>query len=474
MTVANTVAGSSSAQSQKSGLREFRIIPRIETYPSVVRFAQSAAGKLVLLAGFGIVLSFLMSPLGAAILTVPLLLTTFAPAYRMSIAAGFSVAFLFFTFLNQQMVLGMALAVIATGMLLYWSVYRWPKAHLSRRPVAFLLWGFTALIVAANFAASGSTLRAVLWAAVNAAAIYVWFIAYALIERDRNPARDWVLQLASFRPFWGSTTTPFPKGAAYLRRIEARTPEQLAVAQLKGLKLLAWALLLSLLQSLWNRFFHGYLRIPTSAEALGMSAHGMPVAWHIRWESVILSFFENVMAMSIMGHRFIAVCRFAGYNALRNTYRPLSSRTVAEFFNRYYYYFKELLVDFFFYPAFMRYWKKNKKLRMVFATFAAAFFGNAFFHFTRDWEIIRDRGMWKAFTNYEAELIYCFVLATALSISELRKRKPRPASFLRGQLLPTLWVIFFYCILNVLVTDERHYELVDYLRYFASLFFVRF
>ena len=35
-------------------------------------------------------------------------------------------------------------------------------------------------------------------------------------------------------------------------------------------------------------------------------------------------------------------------------------------------------------------------MRMIFATFAAAFFGNGLYHFTRDWEIIRDMGLWKA------------------------------------------------------------------------------
>src|SRR6202035_4357226 len=105
----------------------------------------------------------------------------------------------------------------------------------------------------------------------------------------------------------------FPKGAAYLRRIEAQNPEQLAIVQLKGLKLLAWATMLAAFQSFWFKFFHGYLRIPSSAEALAMSVHGTPVAWHLRWESLILAFLELVLTISIMGHRFIAGCRMAGF-----------------------------------------------------------------------------------------------------------------------------------------------------------------
>jgi hypothetical protein len=272
---------------------------------------------------------------------------------------------------------------------------------------------------------------------------------------------------------WGSSNTPFPKGAAYLRRIEAQNQEQLAIVQLKGLKLLAWAILLFLFSNLWFRFFHGYLSIPTSDQALAMSVRGMPVAWHLRWESLILAFFEFILSVSIFGHYLIATCRMAGFKALRNTYRPLSSTTLAEFFNRFYYYFKELLVDLFFYPTFMRYFKKHRRLRMAFATCAAAFFGNAFYHFTRDWQIIRDIGLWKALASYEPLLLYNAILAAGLCVSQLRKRGPRPAGFLRGHLLPAFGVGLFYCLLSVFETSERMYPLVEHLRYFASLFFIR-
>jgi len=159
---------------------------------------------------------------------------------------------------------------------------------------------------------------------------------------------------------------------------------------------------------------------------------------------------------------------------LRGTYRPLSSRTIAEFFNRYAYYFKELLVDFFFYPAFLRYWKGHHRLRMVFATFAAACFGNAFFHFTMDWKIIRDAGLWRALSSFQAFFFYCILLATALSISQLRKRGPRPAGFVRGRVLPAFGVGIFYCLLNVFACALGSYPLVEHLKYLASLFFVHF
>jgi hypothetical protein len=456
-------------------LANFRLIPRLETYPKVVAFAQTAPGKVAILAAFALGQRYFLPAFSSTLpLTLIFSLITFMPEYRRFILAIAPIIFLVLETYRDPALLGLNLAVIAFGILLYWCAMQWPKSRFGQRPIAFLLSGFTALIFIACAATPRSVPYWILWTLVGLLASYLWFIAYALTDRNSIPSRDLTLELTSFRPLWGSTNTPFPKGAAYLRRIEAQNPEQLAIVQLKGLKLLLWAILLAVFQLLWNRFFHDYLHIPTSAEALALSVQGKPVAWHLRWESLILAFFELILSISIMGHKLIAACRMAGFNALRNTYAPLFSTTIAEFFNRFYYYFKELLVDFFFYPTFLRYWKGHKRLRMAFATFAAAFFGNGFYHFTRDWQIIRDLGFWKALENYQALLLYNTVLATGLSISQLRKRGPRLPGLLRGRLLPALGVGMFYCLLSVFETSERMYPLVEHLRFFASLFFIHF
>src|ERR1039458_1827677 len=171
-----------------------------------------------------------------------------------------------------------------------------------------------------------------------------------------------------------------------------------------------------------------------------MSVHGTPVAWHLCWESQLLCYFEGVLEISVMGHWIIAGCRMAGFNALRNTYRPLSATTIVEFFNRFYYYYKELIVDFFFYPTFFRYWKRNRRLRIMFATFAAVLFGNAFYHFTRDWQSIRNEGLWNAIANYQVFFFYCAALTTALSISQLRRQRRKPTGFVRSRLFPIVGV----------------------------------
>ena len=153
--------------------------------------------------------------------------------------------------------------------------------------------GFSLLILLACTAKPQTLTYTLMWSLVSISAGYVWFIGYALLDKSGKPGSDMSLELASFRPLWGSTTTPFPKGAAYLRRIEARDASQLAVVQLKGMKLLGWAILLTLLQGLLTKVFHGYLQIPTFDRALAMSVRGVPPAWHVRWASQILYFLKS-------------------------------------------------------------------------------------------------------------------------------------------------------------------------------------
>jgi hypothetical protein len=468
-----TVAPPESAQLAPSRWSQFRLIPRIDTWPFIVAFVQTPPGKLALLACFGLGLETVVHNLALCLaLLAAYAVITFEPKLRHPVIAVAPLILGLLQNLRHPLELGETFAVLALGMGLWFCVLRWPRTLFARRPIVFLLSGFSALIVVAGSVPPQSRLAAVLWSLVGASAASVWFIAYALTDKGSRPGRDGALELAALRPLWGSTTTPFPKGAAYLRRIEAKTPEELAVVQLKGLKLLAWAILLGLFQRFWFWFFHGYLGIPLPDKAMEMFLQGAPIAWYMRWTTQILFLFEVVLGISVFGHTFVAGARMAGFRALRNTWRPFSATTVIDFFNRFYYYFKELLVDLFYFPAFLRYFKKHRRVRTIFATFSAVLFGDCFFHITRDWHFLRERGLWRGMLSYQEGFFCCLILAIALSVSQLRKRRPRPRGFLRGQLLPSLKVGFFYTLMAVFGSDSHAFTIAQSLRYFASLFFI--
>src|SRR5664279_1584908 len=191
-------------------LAQFRLIPRIETFPRVVSFTQTTLGRITVLAAFGLGLRFFLDLSSALSLTFLLALMTFMPEYRRFILAVTPIAFVVMQTFHDPVLLSLNLAVIALGAFLYWCAMRWPKSWFGQRPVAFLLAGFTVLILLACAATPRSLPYSILWSLVGLMASYVWFIGYALMDRSSKPARYLTLELATFRPLWGSTHTPFP------------------------------------------------------------------------------------------------------------------------------------------------------------------------------------------------------------------------------------------------------------------------
>jgi len=159
----------------------------------------------------------------------------------------------------------------------------------------------------------------------------------------------------------------------------------------------------------------------------------------------------------------------AGFLALRNTYRPLRSRSIAEFWNRYLYYFKELLVDFFFYPTFMRYFKRWPRLRLFAATFAAACLGNMFFHFFIQMGDIEKFGLWKTLAGFNVFMFYTIVLAVGIGISQLREPREK-SGWIRGQLVPSICVAGFFCVLRVFDYGSNSPPLQEHFRFLAHIF----
>jgi hypothetical protein len=290
-----------------------------------------------------------------------------------------------------------------------------------------------------------------------------------------------------------SGSTPIGKGRAYLRKVEAKTRAELSVVQLKAIKLLVWIAVLQRLRHLLQVVLHGEfwkglqtlfnhlglavpnLHVPTLETAINLSAAGTQLPWGIAWVTLITHFVEAVLAIYVGGNLAVACCRMAGFYILRNTYRPLESQTIAEFWNRFYYYFKELLVEFFFFPVYMRYFKKYPRLRKIAATMAAATLGNMIYHFCRDFAYVHDLGLRAAVTGFQVYAFYTFLLGLGICVSQMRSRPATPAGGVpwMRRLFSFMIVVGFFCLLDVFDYEPRAHTLGAHFAFFLNLFSFR-
>lgn len=450
--------------------RTLRLIPALEAYPRVVAVAQTWPGKALLLAYSAVLLGFLRADW---LWVVGLLaLTSFFPQRRRAVVAlGTTGAALLLPNL-EGLRLGhtaATLLVFALGGALFAAARRFPNARFLRRPVMLLIAGFVAYVALIAWQPAALPGDAFAWQVAAALATYQWFIGYALLDRSSPQADGTLRQVGTFAPFWGSTCTPYPKGASNLRKIEARTATDLAVTQLKGMKLLLWCLLLLAAHRLFLWVAYSRLQILPLTGALDLIAHGRSPGWLACWSSVLCNFGDQLFAVTLLGHQIIACCRLAGFAALRNTYRPFESRTIADFWNRYYYYFKELLVDFFYYPAFVRYFKAYPRLRRYFAVFAAVFVGDLYYHLFRNVGFIRLQGFWHALAMMDVYAVQCALLTVAICFSQARGRAVRRSESAVGRGLALARVILFYCFMFSFVDESFTFSLGVHVRLFGSL-----
>jgi hypothetical protein len=286
-------------------------------------------------------------------------------------------------------------------------------------------------------------------------ATYMWFICYAVIDQRSAQRSSPAFALGLLRPFWGSSSTPIGKGANYLAKLRCDHPRELARVQLKGLKLLAWSLVL---QGASLTLTAATLRagVPSLSRVVSAFTDGGPVSAAVGWAAIITAVAVGALELAVWGHRVVACARLAGFYLRRNTWRPLSSHSLAEFWNRYYYYFKELLLDFFFYPTFFRVFKRHARLRTFCATFMAAGVGNAIYHFVRDIDRVFSLGPGPAFSGYGSYAFYCVALAGGIAISQLRAGQASRERGALGRIWSFTCVWGFICCLHVFAGIEDH------------------
>jgi hypothetical protein len=470
--------------------RSWRIIPEIDKDQQLIALVQTLSGRILLFICFAILLHALGGNLSVALLAAA---CAYASRYRWHLIP---LATLFLLYqngfwidvdvvarvaaqegienqFNQPLLLYSVLAffiLICSCTIQFWGRLR--AIRIFRRSTLCLILSFLTLVVIAQSPFLRGVSRVWLWSFLATFSTYFWFLAYALADVAAGDPSPFWQRLGLFHPFWGSTLTPFGKGAAYLKRFEAKTPGELAVTQLKGLKLIIWVGLLSCCLHGFVLSAHDYLLIPSYDEAFAHSLSGMPYPWYLGWASLISSFFEDLLEISVWGGVIVSSARMAGFRLLRNTYKPLEALTIADFWNRFYFYFKELLVDHFFYPAFFRCFRSHRKFRIFFATFMAACVGNLIYHFIRDIHLIADMGCSRALIGEETHAFYTVALALGIAFSQMRPLTVEPSrGWLRGRLLPRIRVALFFCVLHIFDAPlDRTHSIWQHSRFLLHLF----
>lgn len=466
----------------------------IDERENVIGWAQTVTGRLLIYVT-AIMAVATYFPWWEAIFVVSAAMAAAGvPAYRNSIlfTATWMAAFLEMGFaenhilddigavLQKESVTGFSAIGLGTGFLLAvmagaWAALAWvrrhPKSFLARRPLITLLILEALLCGLTTLEVMGGLPRVVIWSMLIVLTPYIWFLPFAIIDqRSREPGEP-LLQMAVLRPFWSPTYLPFGKGTAFLRKTLSTTPADLAVTQLKAIKLLAWSNALLVMKMGLGWVGGSYLQIPSMEEAMDAFLRGQHFPLVLGWSSIILETAKYALKIALWAGLFIGIARLAGYRLPRGSWRPLESRTLMEYFNRFHYYFKELLVDLFFMPTFFTMFRGHPRLRMFFATFMAAGVGNALWHFLYDIRVVASMGLAAALETYTSYAFYCVVLATGIGISQVRATMGiRPPSSIIGRIYSFLFVWSFVACLHVFGDESRNHSLTERFLFLMSLF----
>lgn len=452
------------------------LIPRIDCDPRIVAFAQTAQGKVAILAVSAALLAVrgMLHP-GFLLVVAGI---SFLPKYRWQFMAVSGLCWIPYIVKREPgtepgfwMTAIWVSLIAGFGILLAAIKLCWPKGIVARNPRLTLLAIFAgALAVAINAPAGQAQLRS--WSIVALLSACLWFLSYLLTESSLEKASVWrgAASLFCLWPGAAAVSTPFLKRPSQMRRMEAKNDEEFAVVQLKGIKLLAWSLLLSIAFALFE-IACDRAGIPKLTGAIAASTAHHPYPCYLCWASLFAGFVDSMVSMAVWGNTVVAGCRLAGFKLLRNTWRPLESRTVVDLWNRYYYYFKELIADFFFFPVYTRCFKKHPRFRMFFATWVSVGIGIPLFHFIRDIHYVAELGLWRALTGFHVYMCYASMLAIGIAISQIRKisGRSRETRTLTSPLLSTAGVILFFCFLQIFDETRRTVPISEHLLFLTRL-----
>ena len=206
------------------------LIPPLDRHERVVAFAQTAAGRIILIAVFAAGLALHGRGWWPEV-SVILLLMSFLPDYRRQLLLAGTLYWLWqHTPFNWSLVMRLARDQgVATGIgdslgwplfqalviisvllfcgLFYAAAVRYKDSAPMNRPLRTLLLTYVGLLALATWLPLSSTAEVTLWAFLVVLGRYIWFLAYSLFDipsKDRSP---FVLQLGHYHPFWMGSMT---------------------------------------------------------------------------------------------------------------------------------------------------------------------------------------------------------------------------------------------------------------------------
>ena len=220
--------------------KEFRLVPRFELDPQIVSFSQTTAGKLVLLAVFGLTLSMLDGRWWMKLILVSC--TTFLPKARHLLVVVGTILLadifwfdgsIFTRFLPSgslraspwSELLWIVLPFVLLSAALMWFAAKYRRSVIARRPLLSLLAICGLLISVACYAPFTGFPRFAIWAFLITFCGYLWYLAYALSDCATGRGQSVFYQFGALRPFWSGGSVPVPKGWAYWRRSRRKLPK---------------------------------------------------------------------------------------------------------------------------------------------------------------------------------------------------------------------------------------------------------
>ena len=340
--------GHDSSRPPPSSKGGWRIIPQIDKDRRVVAYAQTLPGRAALFATM-VALAASCHLMGVDLDVAPLaMLFAYTRKLRVYILPMATLALLYrhgfwvdvdliHHVIEQEglanrvkqplLIYGMSAFVVVLFSCLLATWPRMAAIKLFRRSTLCLISLVVALVIATQLPITVGLPRVLLWSFLAVSLPYFWFLAYALSDIATLRRTPVWRHLGVFHPFWGSTMTPFGKGLAYLAKFEAKTPEDLAVTQLKGLKLACWAFLLAVCLIIFDSLSHGIFVLPKFDDLFSGYLTGTRYPRYLCWISLLAYFLEDLLNIAIWGGAIIACARMAGFRLLRNTYRPLEATT---------------------------------------------------------------------------------------------------------------------------------------------------